>query len=344
MNPNDKLKILIASYLEPEYVDQIRREVPQVEVLYYPNLIGQPRYVADHTAPVERTTEQEGHWRNLLAQADILFDFDYSHRDDLPELAPRLRWIQATSAGIGQFVQRMGYVERTKWQFTTASGVHARPLAEFVLMAMLMFAKNYAYLEREKAERHWQRYCAYELADKTVGIVGLGKIGREVARLAKAFEMRVVGSRRQPQNTVEHVDALYGPDQLPALLAESHFLVLSTPHTQETDKLVGRAELAALPEGAVLINIARGSVVQQDALVEALQSGHLAGAALDVFDPEPLPAEHPLWDMPNVIISPHSASTAISENAKLTRLFCDNLKRYLAGEPLLNVLDTGRGY
>ena len=340
-----KPKILVASYLEPEYVGQIRQEVPEVEVIYRPELLGQPRYKADHTAPANRSAEQEAQWRILLKEAEVLFDFDYSHRENLPDLAPNLKWIQATSAGIGQFVKRMEYAERTDWIFTTASGVHARPLAEFALMAMLMFAKDYIYLEREKTNQHWQRTSNIELAGKTLAIIGLGKIGREVARLASVFEMRVIGNRRNPDGApLPHIDKLYRADELSQLLREANYLVLSCPHTSETEGLLGADELATLPPGTVLINISRGTVVDQQALVEALQSGHLGGAALDVFDPEPLPPGDPLWTIPNVIISPHSASTADTENEKLTRLFCDNLKRYLAGEPLINVLDTERLY
>lgn len=339
------LKVLIASYLEPELVTQIRAEVPQVEVLYHPELLGKPRYIADHTAPINRTAEQEAQWRSLLAQADILFDFDYSHRQDLPDLAPNLKWIQATSAGIGQFVKRSGYAERTNWKFTTASGVHARPLAEFTMMAMLMFAKNFQYLAEEKARHHWERYHHTELAEKTVGIIGLGKIGREVAKLAKAFDMRVIGNRRRPsEHEMPFVDELYSADDLNSVLRLAEFLVLATPHTPETEGMIGPEEIAALPQGAVLINIARGAVVDQQAMTQALQSGHLRGAALDVFEVEPLPPDDPLWDMPNVIISPHSASTADTENHKLIRLFCDNLKRFIAGEPLINQLDVERYY
>jgi glyoxylate/hydroxypyruvate reductase A len=339
------LNVLIASYLEPELVDRIRKEVPEVKVHYHPELLGSPRYTADHTAPVSRSPEQEAQWQALLAEADILFDFDASHREDLPDLAPNVKWIQATSAGIGQFVRRIGYADRTDWVFTTASGVHARPLAEFAVMSMLMFVKNFTYLQAEKGAHHWQRYCAAELSGLTVGIIGLGKIGREVARLAKAFETTVIGSRRHPaKGKLPFVDTVYGPDGLPQILRQAQFLVLTTPHTDETDRLIGRAELEMLPEGAVLINIARGSVVDQGALTEALRSGHLSGAALDVFEVEPLPPDDPLWSMPNVIISPHSASTADSENRKLTRLFCDNLRRFLTGESLLNVLDTERLY
>jgi glyoxylate/hydroxypyruvate reductase A len=318
--------------------------VPAVEVINRPDLLGVPRYIADHTAPVTRTPQQEAEWRSLLSQADILFDFDHTHHQDLPDLAPRLKWIQATSAGIGQFIKRMAYDQRTSWVFTTASGVHARPLAEFVTMAMLMFAKDYSYLEREKANQHWQRYCGFELADRTLAIIGLGKIGCEVARIARAFDMRVIGSRRNTETSMPHVDALYSPDRLLEMLSQANFLVIATPHTPETDGLIGEREIRALPRGAVLINIGRGAIVQQAALVAALQSGHLGGAALDVFAVEPLPPGDPLWTMPNVLISPHSASTADSENRKITDLFIDNLRRFLAGQPLLNVLDTVKLY
>lgn len=334
-----KPTVLIASYLEPELVEQIRQQIPEVTVNYYPELIGQPRYIADHSSLPDRTPQQEDQWRDLLGNADILFDFDHTHRDDLPQLATNLKWIQATSAGIGQFVKRLGYGD-TGWIFTTASGVHARPLAEFCSMAMLMFAKDFQYLRREQEAHHWERYCAKELSSSTLGIIGLGNIGQEVARIAKAFDMRVVGNRRNPSLPVEYVDHLYGMDDLETLLEQSDYLVLCCPHTPETEGLIGAEQLAMLPQGAVLINISRGVVVDQPAMIDALQSGHLGGVALDVTNPEPLPSDSVLWDMPNVLISPHSASTAATENQKIVDLFCDNLHRYLAGENMINVLDV----
>jgi glyoxylate/hydroxypyruvate reductase len=337
--------VLIASYLEPHFVERIQRDFPNVTVIYRPDLLSTPRFTADHTAPITRTAAQEAEWLTLLAQADILFDFDFTHLDDLPELAPNVKWVQSTSAGIGQLVKKRRFDERTSWVFTTSSGVHARPLAEFAVMAMLMFAKDAFYLQREQAAQHWARYCGFELAGKTLAVVGLGKIGREVARLAKAFDMRVVGNRRYvTDQPVPHVDALYGPDALHTLLSEADFLLLATPHTPETENLIGAAQFAHMKRGAVLINLARGAVVEQAALVAALQSGQLRGAALDVFEVEPLPPGDPLWTLPNVIISPHSASTADSENAKIVALFCDNLHRYLNGQPLLNQLDTVKLY
>jgi glyoxylate/hydroxypyruvate reductase A len=336
--------VLITSYLEPEHVTRIRAVAPRLDVIYEPDLLAPPRYAADHTGgPFTRLPEQEARWRSLLARADILFDFDPTHRADLPELAPQARWLQATSAGIGQFVKQQGYDTRMPHTiFTTASGVHARPLAEFCLMAMLMHAKAAPRLWRDQERHHWERYAGTDLAGRTLAVIGLGRVGAEVARVAKALEMRVIGANIRPRP--EAVDLFYGPDRLHEVLPQAEYLVLAVPHTPATERMIGPRELALLPEGAFLINIARGAVIDEPALIAALRSGQLGGAALDVFAAEPLPADSPLWDMPNVLVSPHSASTSDRENARITDLFCDNLRRYLAGQPLRNVLDTQRLY
>jgi phosphoglycerate dehydrogenase-like enzyme len=341
---SDRLNLLFATYLEPEHVERVRAVSPQLNVIYEPDLIPTSRYPGDHYNSIQRTPEQEARWRELLASADILFDFDPSHRQDLPELAPRLRWVQATSAGIGQFVRRFGYDNRMPGVvFTTASGVHARPLADFCVLAMLMFAKKLPQTLANQRARHWERYAGTDLVDRTLGVVGVGRIGAEVARMGQALGMRVLGVKRSVAGAdlaELHLDELFAPEQLGEVLRRSEYLVLITPHTDETEHMIGAAELALLPPGAVLINIGRGATIDEPALVAALQSGHLGGAALDVFAEEPLPQDSPLWDMPNVLVSPHSGSTSDRENTRLTELFCDNLRRFLAGEPLQNVLNT----
>jgi glyoxylate/hydroxypyruvate reductase A len=337
------LTVLIASYLEPALVEQIRACDPRINVIYEPDLLGAPRYISDHTAPPQRTPAQEAHWRELLAQADVLFDFDWGNLESLPDLAPRLRWIQATSAGIGQLVRRQGYAQRTNWIFTTASGVHIGPLAEFVMLALLMFSKDLFGMQRAQAAGRWERTCSSELTGQTLAIVGLGRIGREVATRAKCFGMRVIASKRHVGDaspTELGVDAIYSPDGLAAMLSQANYLVLVAPHTDETEHLIGPTQFAALPPGAVLINIGRGALVDEAALIESLRSGHLAGAALDVFATEPLPPDSPLWAMPNVLVSPHSASTSAHENRRIADLFCQNLRRFLDDAPLQNVLDT----
>jgi phosphoglycerate dehydrogenase-like enzyme len=337
------LKVLIASFIEAELVDRIRDVDPRLDVIYEPELLRPPRYAADHKgAPLERTPDQEARWRRHLAQAEVLFDFDQTHLEDLPALAPNVRWIQATSSGIGPFVARMGYTNRMPGTvFTRASGVHAQPLAEFCVMVMLMFRKGLLRVLRDQGRKHWERYAGTDLEGRTLVVVGLGGVGSEVVRVAKALRMRVIG--------VDRAEFLFDPNAVPldqfiysgefhTALPQAEHLVLIAPHTPETEGMIGSRELALMPSGSVLINIARGALVDEDALVAALRSGHLAGAGLDVFAEEPLPPESPLWEMPNVVVSPHSASTSDRENGRLTELFCENLRRFLAGERLINVL------
>ena len=342
--PSSAFKLLVTSYLEPEHIARLRSVDERIEVMYKSALVPPPRFPADHTGgPFNRTPADEARWRGLLSQADILFDFDPTHRSDLPELAPQVRWIQATSAGIGQFIKRNGYDVRMPGTiFTTASGVHAGPLAEFCLMAILMRVKGAARMAQDQAQHRWERYAGSDLAGRTLAVIGLGKIGSAVAHLARAAGLTVIGT-----NTTfapEKVDRFYAPERLDELLVQAEFLVLAVPHTPATEGLIGPRELALLPRGAYLINIARGAVVDEQALIAALRSGQLGGAALDVFAVEPLPSSSPLWDLPDVLISPHSASTSDRENERITDLFCDNLRRFLAGEPLRNVLNVARMY
>lgn len=340
--------LLITSYLEPEWIEKIKAVDPRLNVVNRPDLIGIPRYAADHTAPLrELSSAQEAEWHALLADADILFDFDWHRAEELPYLAPKVQWIQATSAGIGQFVARHRYGERMpNTRFTTASGVHAVPLAEFCMMAMLMHFRGLMHLQREQERRHWERFATTDLTDKTVAIVGVGRIGREVARLSRAFGMRVIGAKARESDAQLDalVDAFYPAELLHEMLGAADVVVLIVPHTPQTEKMIGAPEFAAMKQGAYLINIARGAVVDEPALIEALQDGRLAGAALDVFAVEPLPAESPLWKMPNVLVSPHSASTSNRENERIVALFCDNLRRFLDGRPLRNQLDLARMY
>ena len=336
--------VLIASYLEPEHVERIRQVDQRLRVIYEPELLAPPRYAADHTGgSFTRTPEQEARWRDRLAHADILFDFDTTHRSDLPDLAPTVQWIQATSAGIGQFVRQMGYDKRMpNTIFTTASGVHARPLAEFVVMAMLMHYKGLVRMVRDQQRKHWERYAGADLEGRTLAIAGLGRVGAQVAQTCRLLGMQVIGTNIQPVS--QCVDRYYEPSHLHEMLKLAEVLVLAVPHTPATENLIGATELALLPQGAYFINIARGAVVDEAALVEALRSGHLSGAALDVAVIEPLPLTSPLWDMQNVLVSPHSASTSDRENQRLAELFSDNLRRFLDGEALRNVLNVERMY
>ncbi len=335
---SDRLNIFIATPLEEEHVMRIRNVAPdEVTVTYEPDLLPPTRYVADHNGPpgFRRSADQEARWRRNLAKADILWDFPADAPDGTSgiSLAPNVKWIQATSSGIGSRVAKVG-LKDSKIILTTARGVHAGPLTEFVFHALIGHWKQHRRLQEDQKRHRWARYCGEELEGKTLAIVGVGEVGRRIIQIGRAFNMRLTalarpGSKRTAADV--GVDVLFRNEDLHAMLREADAVVLIVPHTAETEGLIGRAAIAAMKPGVVLVNIARGQVVDEQAMIDSLRSGHIAFAALDVFSIEPLPESSPLWDMPNVLVSPHSASTATTENRKITDIFCNNLKLFLAG-------------
>jgi phosphoglycerate dehydrogenase-like enzyme len=216
--------------------------------------------------------------------------------------------------------------------------VNAVSISEFVVARLLQIAKRLADIDRAQAERRWTPTFGREIAGSTLGVVGLGAIGREVARRGRALGLRVVAARQswRPGMKDDDVDELYGPGDLPALLGASDMVVSAVPETSATVDLFDAAAFAAMRPGAVFVNVGRGSAVVEDDLVAALESGHVAAAAIDVVRDEPLPASSPLWDVPNLYISPHSATSPDRFWANLHALFRENVARYLAGEPLRN--------
>jgi phosphoglycerate dehydrogenase-like enzyme len=227
---------------------------------------------------------------------------------------------------------------------TNAAGIHAQALAEFVLLGALYFAKEMPRLEAWKAKREWVRFCGFELAGSRMLLIGLGGAGARVAQLCSAIGIEVIGHRRTATTPPSGVHRMVTSDQIDAELPNTDYLVLIAPDTAETKNMFDRRRLALLPSRAVVINIGRGTLIDEPAMIEMLQDGRLRGAALDVFAKEPLPADSPFWTMPNVIVSPHSASTVVQENERIVDLFIDNLHRYLDGRPLVNVFDHTRKY
>lgn len=344
-----RLSLVFASFLEPEHVVRIRGLDARLDVRCDPALLPRPRYAADHVgAPFERSPADEARWREWLAGADILFDFDRTNLGELPDLAPNVRWIQATSAGIGQLVERHRYAERMPDTIlTTASGVHAQPLAEFCALTMTALTRELPRLEHDRREKRWERFAGTDLEGRTVVVYGYGSIGARIGRVSRGLGMYVIGIKRSVEGLDPvslDADELQPSGALMDHLDRADVLVLAAPHTPETEGVIGREALARLPEGAVLVNVGRGALLDEPALVEALRSGRLRGAGLDVFEEEPLPRSSPLWDMPNVIVSPHSAGTSDRENGRITDLFCENLRRFLAGAPLKNVFEPTRRY
>jgi phosphoglycerate dehydrogenase-like enzyme len=341
--------VLITSYLEPELVEEIRKSWDG-EVLYEPGLLPRPRYAADHGGvKPELDADGQQRWRALLARAEICFDFDWWQPGRLLDNAPRLRWVQATSAGIGGFVQRLG-LDQGDVVFTTAAGTHAVPLTEFALTGALYLIRGVPDLLEKQRRHHWESYTPASLAGRRVTVVGLGAIGRHAAATFALLGTTVTGVAR-PGGSRPEISGVTvtDTDQLDAVLPETDVLILATPLTPATTRLLDRRRLGLLPDGAVIVNIARGQVLDQQALADLLADGlpgggRLGGAALDVTDPEPLPADSPLWDRADVLISPHSASTAATENRTLTELFLDNLERWRAGQPLRNRYQPELGY
>jgi phosphoglycerate dehydrogenase-like enzyme len=260
----------------------------------------------------------------------------------LPSM-PNLRWIHAMGAGVdGDLTPD---VVNSDVVVTRTRGLHDVPVSEWVLMQILVVSKRLPELVLQHQAHVWRNLdVPVSLVGRTIGIVGYGEIGQAVARRARGFGFRVVGTRRHPQ-PAEELDALYPPEELERLLGESDYVVVLTPLTPETRGLIGAPQLRAMRPTAWLINVARGAIVQEDALLQALREGWIAGAALDVFAREPLPEDSPLWTAPNLLITPHNSGVAYPDFAEETLAqFVDNLGRYVRGEPLRNQVDKTAGY
>ena len=249
------------------------------------------------------------------------------------------RWVANGGAGTDHF----GHWDRTRVTVTNAAGVAADAMAEYVMGGFLHFSLDVPGLQADKDARAWKVLTVRPLKGQTLLIIGLGHTGRAIAARAKAFGMHVIGTRAHPRDT-ENVDEVRAASALPILLPRADFIAVATPLTKDTHGLIGRAEVAAMKHGVILADVSRGKVVDQTALLAALESRQIAGAALDVFETEPLPETSPLWHMKNLIISPHCSSVYDGWEDASFDLFLSNLSRWVDGDPLFNIVDPGRGY
>ncbi len=277
--------------------------------------------------------------------------------------APNLKWVQANSAGIEHLLQHPGLADRDV-KITTASGIHAVPMTEYALGMMLAWIYKIPLMLQHQRQKHWEDkrgdvFSPTHLRGKTLGIVGYGSIGRELARASHALGMNVLAIKRDVMEPTDHIsyveagtgdpnaeipDRIYPPEALRSMAAECDFLVLLMPLTDATRGIVDKTVFAAMRETAVLVNIARGGIVNEPDLIEALEHGAIAGALLDVFEQEPLPKDSKLWELPNVILSPHVAGNSHRYHARAAALFAENLQLYLENRPLLNRYLADRGY
>ena len=285
-----------------------------------------------------------------LREAEIVCS--YWMPNNWRELAPHLRWLQCSGAGVDG-LRPTGVLDSDSGVIvTTATGIHATTISEYVFGSMLMFNRSWPEMVRLQ-DRHiwpssgkWYHLSGRELADQALAIIGLGHIGRRIAQLGRAFGMRVLATRRSVSEgaTDPDVDQLYPMERLHGMLRESDYVVVAAPLTPETNHLIGEEELRVMRPHAYLVNVSRGRVIDEAALIHALQEQWIAGAGLDVTVEEPLPADSPLFSMSNVILTPHISGVSVHYDQRLTALFADNLKRYRAGQPLRNQYDPQRGY
>lgn len=277
-----------------------------------------------------------------INDADILVTWGWYDIETLLPYAPNLKWIHSLSAGVENLITAS--VISNNIIVTNSKGIHSIPVSEHVLALMLAFSRDLPQMLRNQAKKDWKRPIVLdELHEKTVGIVGLGSIGREIAKKCKALGMRVLGVK-QVLSTELFVDQLYASSQLDEVLPECDYVVSATPLVPETRDLFDAERFALMKDGSVFINVARGGIVVEQDLIDALTCGKLRGAGLDVFVNEPLPDDNPFWEMENVIVSPHIAGISPLYLDRAIKLFSDNLSRYLDGRDMVNIVDKERGY
>ncbi len=341
----------IATPLAGELVATIRKVDQRLEVLYDPDLLPPTRYPNDHrgVAGFTRTDERQRRWQAMIQQAEVLFGIPGDTSQGLREAVrsnPGLRFVQATAAGAGEQVRgaELTREELARVAVASASGVHAGPLAEFCILGLLAFVKDLPRLLADQRSHSWSHYPVGELRDRTLLIVGLGEIGDEVARLAHAMGMSVIAITRTGRSDSPHVQAVYDSRALNTLLPTADAVVITLPLTDETRGLIDAGAISKMKPGATLVNVGRGGVIDEGALAAALREKKLAGAALDVFATEPLPDDSPLWELPNALLSPHTAALAMRENERIVALFAENLRRYLHGQELINRVNPQHFY
>ncbi len=344
MTPHPRtINVLVCTSLTDTLFDKLARFDPRVRVtdaaaLLLPELPTALR--PGQSWPPLRAPGQS--LDQLLAGAEVILSARRLPKD-VARRSPRLRWVQSPLAGV-DWLKDTDLWGREDILLTSASGINARPVAEYTFMAIMALSKDVRRIFRSQEQRTWDRFEPAQLHGKTIGIVGYGAIGREVARIAQAFGMRVIAVKRRVTSGEGLPDWVWPVDRLPRLLAEADYVVLSVPGATQTRGMIGPREIATMKSSAVLVNVSRGDVVDEEALTDALRRELLAGAALDVFRTEPLPKDSPLWTMPNVLVSGHLAGLFANYDSSLLDLFTENLRLYLEGRPLRNVVDRAAGY
>lgn len=316
-------KMIIAQNIDQEYVDKVKHLVPEWE-LY--------------------TGKDPSVWKRHLNDAEVIAGWKKDMKRPLLNNESKLNWLQTWSAGVNSLP--LNDLAAKDILMTSANGVHAYPISETIFALMLgLTRKIHSYVANQQDKTWHHAGLQLEIHEKTLGIVGVGAIGRETAKIAKAFGMTVLGVRNSDKSE-EYVDNMFTSDQLNDVLPQCDYVVVTLPLTNNTRHMFGAEQFERMKESAFLINIGRGEVIDEKTLVHALLEGQIAGAGLDVFETEPLGGDSPFWDMDNVIITPHTAgSTEHYDKRVLDDIFIPNLKAYLQGEtPSINLVDYEKGY
>ena len=343
----DRLRVVVATAQAPENIELLRSREPRLDVVFEPELFGPPS--DNWMIPHVRTAEDQARFEAVVDTAEALFGVPDNSGKALGRTVaanPALRWVHTIPAGGGQQVKaaRLDADALARIIFTTSAGVHAEPLAEFAVFGVLAGAKLLPYLRTAQIRHEWAPRKAMGLApDMTVAVVGLGGIGRLAASKLSGLGYRVVGVHRRAVE-VPGVAQVYPVERLAEVAATVDAIVLALPGTVQTEGMLSREVLAAIKPGASVVNVGRGSTVDEAALIEALADGRVGFAALDVTAVEPLPSDSPLWDLPNVLISPHTAAISVHEPRLITELFAANATAFLDGRPLQNVVNTVEFY
>jgi len=347
----DRLSVAIAAPVPPDVPELLRQREPRIELRYDPDVLPPMRHPADFAGDPSftRTEQQQRRYEELLDGADALYgipDVDAAALRRVVEANTHLRWVHTMAAGGGATVKAAGLTDEQLNEviFTSSAGVHSGPLAEFAIFGVLAGAKDLPRLTRQQAERAWSgRWMMGQLAELTMLVIGLGGIGRRVVELLAPFGGTILGTSRR-EVRVDGVDEVVHPNQLVEVAGRVDAVISTLPGTDATAGLLGGDFFAALKPGATVVNVGRGTVIDETALIDALHTGHVGFAALDVFATEPLPPESPLWSLPNVLISPHTAALSKHEDRRIAEVFCDNATRLLDGQPLRNVINTEEFY
>lgn len=345
------LRVFVPTPLPESLCELIEQLEPRVELIRDQSLLPPQLYAGDHQGDkaFRRTPPEQEKYERLIDSAEALYGVPGQSGEELRRAVrsnPRLRWVHTTPAGGGSQVKaaRLIHEELQRVTFTTSGGVHAEPLAEFAVFGVLAGAQGLPQLLKDQRGQVWgARRPVPLVSNQRVAVVGLGGIGRAVARKLSALGADVVGVHRREVHA-EGVSRILPPDRLGALLRDVDAVVLCLPSTESTRHMLSRELFEQVKEGITVVNVGRGSTVDEEAMIDALTDGRVGFAALDVFEQEPLPTDSPLWNLPNVVVSPHNAGTYEEEERKIAELFAENARRLLDGEPLLNVVDTVEFY